>query len=369
MKSLLKFSLFALIALVWVGCEGDYRPKASGGFGEVVVVMDSTQWESATAKAIRNTYGKSMLTLPGPEPRFDLRFRDFKSKNQWDRLKKFKNIIIAAPINDSTNTASLVRSLLSDQVEEQVQNGESFAFPLNNKWYQDQWSVVLTAPNDSALAKQINNSETTLVDRLMEKEFERWKEEIYDRGEQLAVEDSLWKNHGWKIRIQHDWNTILDTVYTSEGEKVHFMRMNRLLPENSRWFWVWWKNDVRDISYLDNDWINARRDSLMRKWVRGTRDSSYITTEYRRPVETSIFKMNDDLTYETRGTWRMTHDAMGGPFVNFTVYDEEANRLFMLEFLQFAPEYDKRRFVRQFRVMLRTFQSDSTWQSSRTSNQ
>src|SRR5699024_8920293 len=83
----------------------------------------------------------------------------------------------------------------------------------NNKWYQDQWSVVLTAPNDSALAKQINNSETTLVDRLMEKEFERWKEEIYDRGEQLAVEDSLWKNHGWKIRIQHDWNTILDTVY------------------------------------------------------------------------------------------------------------------------------------------------------------
>src|SRR5699024_12617863 len=99
MKSLLKFSLFALIALVWVGCEGDYRPKASGGFGEVVVVMDSTQWESATAKAIRNTYGKSMFTLLGPEPRFDLRFTDLVSKNQWHLLEKFNNIIIATPIN------------------------------------------------------------------------------------------------------------------------------------------------------------------------------------------------------------------------------------------------------------------------------
>src|SRR5699024_2508456 len=102
--------------------------------------------------------------------------------------------------------------------------------------------------------------------------------------------------------------------YTNNGEQEHFLRMNRLLPENSRWFWAWWKSGVRDISYLDNDWINAKRDSLTKKWIRGTRDSSYITTEYRRPVETTSFKMNGDLTYETLGTWRMTKDAMGGPF-------------------------------------------------------
>ncbi|HLR32659.1 MAG TPA: DUF4837 family protein, partial [Fodinibius sp.] len=68
------------------------------------------------------------------------------------------------------------------------------------------------------------------------------------------------------------------------------------------------------------------------------------------------------LVYETLGTWRMTNDAMGGPFANFTIYDENTERLFILEFGQFAPKYDKRRFVRQFRTMLRTFSSDSTWQ-------
>jgi len=65
--------------------------------------------------------------------------------------------------------------------------------------------------------------------------------------------------------------------------------------------------------------------------------------------------------YETLGTWRMTGDFMGGPFVNFTYYDPETERLFMIEYGQFAPNVTKRRFVRQFQSMGRTFQADSTW--------
>ncbi|MDZ7693265.1 MAG: DUF4837 family protein [Balneolaceae bacterium] len=112
---------------------------------------------------------------------------------------------------------------------------------------------------------------------------------------------------------------------------------------------------------MDKDWINAKRDSLWKNWVRGSRDSSYVATEYRVPTKTRSFELNDDIAYETLGWWRMTHDAMGGPFVNLTVYDDETQRLFMMGFVQFAPKYQKRRFVRQFRAMLRTFESDSTW--------
>src|SRR5699024_4644107 len=309
-----KIGFFVLVAALGISCEVDYRSEAVGGLGKAVVVMDSTKMESATAEAIRQTYGKGIPTLLSLEPRFDLRFREFKNNDQLDRIKRSRNLIIAAPINDSTNTAKWVRALLNDEVEEQVQNGEAFAFPLNDKWYKDQWAIILTAPTDSALAEQINNSETQLVDRLLEKEFKRWKGEIYDRGEQVELEDSLWDNHGWKIRVQHDWEPILDTTYTKDGEEMHFMRMNRLLPKNRRWFWIWWKDGVEDISYLDEDWINARRDSLTKKWIEGTRDSSYVATEYRRPVKTTSFEMNGNLTHESRGVWRMTHDAMGGPF-------------------------------------------------------
>ena len=60
----------------------------------------------------------------------------------------------------------------------------------------------------------------------------------------------------------------------------------------------------------------------------------------------------------------MTNDFMGGPFVHFTYYDQMTDRLFMVEYAQFAPSVNKRRFVRQFQAMGRTFESDSTWNQS-----
>lgn len=363
MKSVIKTAILLTGVLIFIGCEGDYRQKARGSLGHAVVVMDSTQFNSQTAEAIRETYGGWIQYIPGKPPRFDLRFRDFDTNDQLEDLKRFRNLIVAAPINDSTNVGDFMRALLSDEIEQRVKDGEVFAFPLKDQWYRDQWVMLLTSTSDSALAEQIRNSRKTLVDNLVDKELDRWKEEIYDRGEKVELEDSLWQNHGWKIRVQHDWIRHLDTTYTVNGEKQHFLTMRRPLPENDRWFWAWWK-DMPNINPVDDDWINSRRDSLMEKWIRGSRDSSYVTTAYNRPLQTETFRMNGDMVYETRGVWTMTHDAMAGPFVNFTVFDDESRRLFMLEFAQFAPKYDKRRFVRQFRAMLRTFESDSTWQEN-----
>ena len=86
MKSLIKLSVLLLVAALWVGCEGDYRQKARGSFGQLVVVMDSTQFESNTAEALRQTYGGWTQTIPGNPPRFDLRFRDFNTNEQLEQL-------------------------------------------------------------------------------------------------------------------------------------------------------------------------------------------------------------------------------------------------------------------------------------------
>jgi hypothetical protein len=98
--------------------------------------------------------------------------------------------------------------------------------------------------------------------------------------------------------------------------------------------------------------------------MRGEREDSYLTTEYRSPrkVITTEMDTGNRLTgFETLGTWTMTNDFMGGPFVNFVYHDPETDRLFMIEYGQFAPSVTKRRFVGQFRTMGRTFESDSTW--------
>lgn len=336
-------------------CEGDYRQQAIGDNDQIVVVVDSSRMTSDAVEAIHEVFGSSIETLPGRgESLYRLEMRDFRSQDELENIQKFKNIILVGPIDDETNTSSLIRALLSEEVEQSVRSGERFAFPLQNHWYRDQWTLVLTGTDDQTMAERIQQSSDRLVDSAMQTEFRRWEEDVYESYEQTAISDSLMSRYGWSVRMQHDYVQTVDTL-----QVVSFRRS---LAENDRWMWGWWMDGVENPDFVTQDWINATRDSLMERYIQGTRDGSWVTTEYRRPVETNRLEESGRLTgWETLGTWRMTGDLMGGPFVNFTWYDPDSERLFMIEYGQFAPGVAKRRFVQQFRAMGRTFRSDSSF--------
>ncbi len=350
------FSLLLLIPCLYLfqSCEGgDYRRESIGEIGSIYVVMDSTQWHSQTADAIRKVFASPIITLPSEQPRFDLTFHSLRTTSDLDFAKKQKNVIFAAPLEDTTsNTAEYLRSLLSKPVQQLVLSGKNFAFPLKDKWYNDQWTLLLTSTSDSTLASHIVNAEQQLLDNLLELQRKRWQAYLYDRGEQFDIEDTLWKRHGWKFRVEHDYVLNVDTA--------NFVSLRRYMPQNDRWIWVWWKDNVTDIDYLDSQWINATRDSLNEQYIRGTEDSSYVTTQYRRAVISRPINFKNYYGLVTRGAWRMTHDLMGGPFVNYTFYVPSQKRLYMMEFSEYAPRYLKRRFIRQFEAMAYTFQADST---------
>lgn len=348
-----------VFSILLISCDGDYRSLAEGNTREFVVVMDSTNWESETAQAIRDTFGKYVLTVPNGEPYYDLQFTRIRSQSHLERLRKKKNLIFAAPIDENSNTGRQVRGFLDEAVEERVRSGESFAFPVEDHWYRDQYLLILSSTSDSALAQKIRNTENSLLSSAFEKEMKRWEYFVYEQKEQTQYSDSLWKNYGYKVRIQHDYIKNIDTL--------NFQSYRRFLPQNDRWMWVWHKDDVNDISFLDDEWIIATRDSLSKQFIKGARDSMYVQTYMNedvpsRPVITESFQKGRLLAYETRGTWHMVNGLMGGPFVNFTYYDPETKRLFMVDYNQFAPSVRKKLpFVRQFRAMGRTFESDSTW--------
>ncbi len=352
------YFVIVIFSFLILSCEGDYKPKSVGNMDQIFVVMDSTMWESDTYQAIQNSFGAKIETVPTYEPLFNLVLTDFNTNNELDRLKRQKNLIFAAPIDSDSNVGTFISAILSDEVEQRVRDGQSFAFPLEDEWSRDQWALVLTSNNDSTLASKIEASSEPLVDNLIEREFERRTEEVYEKGEQTAISDSLWQNYGWKVRMQHDYVWTVDTT--------NVVSFRRVLPQNDRWMWAWWKDGVENTDFITSDWINATRDSLMEIYVRGEREESFVTTEYGRPVITEKMDLEGNrLTgFETLGTWKMTNDFMGGPFVNFIYHDPSVDRLFMVEYGQFAPSINKRRFVMQFRAMGRTFQSDSTWTDS-----
>lgn len=357
-KILLLFAASAV--LIFTACDSDYQPSAIGDIDRIIVVMDSTQWVSDTALAIEESFGGAIETLPSFEPRYRLDFRDFRNNQELDHIREHRNIIFATPIDAESNVGSFVRAILSSDVENRVREGESFAFPIEDRWRRDQWVLVLTSTDDEALSDKIRNSEESLITSIESREFERREREVYRRGEQVDLNEYLWDNFGWKVRMQHD--------YIQINESSDAIVFGRYLPDNNRRMWAWWKDDVPDIDFLDSEWINATRDSLMQIYMEGETEGNYVTTEYREPrvVRTTEIERDDHIIgFETMGTWRMVGNIMGGPFVNFTFYDPDTERLFMVEYWQFAPSVGKRRFVRQFQAMGRTFESDSTWNERR----
>ncbi|MEX2639470.1 MAG: DUF4837 family protein [Balneolales bacterium] len=346
--------LWPLLFLAGISaCDNDYRRPAQGPFSEVLVVMDSTRWDSSTAEAIRHTFGSEIMTLPRPEERYDLRFMTLRSNNDLEYAKRHKNAIFVATIDEESNVGSYIRSTISDDIAERVRSEQNFAFPLRDRWYKNQWTLILSSTDDETLAAKIRDTGQSLVSNLDSVEIQRWQQEVYRRGEQIELSDSLMNTHGFSIRVQHDYNIGVDTT--------DFVSLRRFLSDNDRWIWVWWQDDVDNIDHIDSEWINAKRDSLQEQYIRGSREESYVQTEYRRQVETTPTRINGRRAFETRGTWRMENDLMGGPFLNYTVFDEDQDRLYLMEFAQFAPGHTKRRFVYQFEAMANTFDTDSTW--------
>src|SRR5690554_6925404 len=101
-----------IAALFLTACSGDYRELADGNTREMVVVMDSTKWNGEVGEAIRETFGKLVFTLPNPEPNYNLIFRDFRTQTQLDRIKRHKNLLFVATIDEQTGTGNQVRGFL-----------------------------------------------------------------------------------------------------------------------------------------------------------------------------------------------------------------------------------------------------------------
>ena len=350
-----------LLSVIISACGGDYRQRASGQPSEIVVAMDSSRIEGPIGQALNDTYGEYITTMPRREPLYDVRFRDFKSQAELENIQKSRNLIFAGTLDEDTNIGMFLRSILSEDVQNRVRNGELREISLRDRWYRDQWIVIYTGTDEQEIAQRIRNGSRGQLNALYDMELARWTEEVYRRGEQPLLADTLMMEHGFKIRVQHDYERGIDTT--------DFVSLRRYLPENDRWIWFHWIDGVENFDAVTEEWIHAKRDSLLEIYIRGTREDAFTRTDRRRSMETRSIQINGKPTYESKGMWVMNDFSMGGPFINYTIYDETQQRIYFMEFGQFSPRYRQRRFLYQFEAIARTFETDPNFRIGNLTSQ
>ncbi|MGK9368588.1 DUF4837 family protein [Melioribacter sp. Ez-97] len=333
-----------LIALV-AAC--DAKKSATGNEDEIYVFADSTEYEQIEASLL--TVFSKIIYTPQPENLFILIRKDI---SELDKYKNKKNIIIAAPLGSGSNTSKYIDGLLDSQVKEMVRQDSVFVINKYDLWARGQLVMILTANDLTGLSKKILNEHENLLYYFQKISNERLFKSLYNsRYEKKEIEAKLLKNYGWLIYVQADYHLAID------NPEHNFVWLRRAPgTDMERWIFVHWIDNASPL-LLNKDSVYAIRNRITEKFYRTSDDSSYVIIEdnYRTTKEVNFLGR---YALMTQGLWKMADGSMGGPFINYTFYDEPTRRLYMLDASIYAPKYYKKKLIQQVDVLLQSFMTE-----------
>ncbi len=318
------FISFILLFVV-ASCKTDnssLMPNVTGKAGEVVVVMEQGYWDGDPGRIMKNTLSEEVPNLPQAEPMLDI--VQIPKSSFSDIFKLHRNIIITR-ISGNVKKAKIV-------VKKDV-----YAKP--------QIVIYIDAKDTEEFVQLLNNKAVVIRDRIIKKERDRIITN-YRKFEEIGISQRLRKFHNLSLNVPVGYTYDLDTN--------NFVWISHETPYISQGIFVYYYN-YNDTSDFDKDNLINTRDVLLKKYVHGPIDNTYMTTEKDLPVSYREFLLNNRYTVEMGGLWKLEGpDFMGGPFISFSTVDEERNRIITVEGYVYSPKYDNRNYIRQLEAILYT---------------
>lgn len=321
-------TLLAAAVLLYSCKDGDARkallPNVSGKAGEVIVVMDKSNWEGATGNDVRELLASDCPWLAQREPLYSLVKVD--PSGFADLFKVHRNIVFFNIDPQTTPTGVFLR---------------------NDVWASPQ-CVIYVAANDSAQADSLvkANGEVILSaieqaerDRVIRNTFQYEEKDIAVKvGEVIGGSPHF--PYGYKFKkAGKDFVWVADEKqYTNQGVFVY------KYPA---------KGNAEDFSEEN---IIAHRNEFLKENVPGMFDGTYMTTSDYIASTVRFVKYRGRDFAETRGFWEVYNDFMGGPFVSHSFYSPDGSEVVVAEAFVYAPRYDKRQYLRQVESLLYSFE-------------
>jgi hypothetical protein len=230
--------------------------------------------------------------------------------------------------------------------------------PRKNQWRNQQQVVYVAGATEADLIQALNNAGEDLRYHFNTITRERVTIDMFDKGRQQDIEETIMDKHGFAVNVQHDYFTAIDTT--------NFIWLRRVLTDTWRSMFIYYIEDA-DPSRLTPEWIYERRDAITKKYIQGN-VAGYVKIDYRRPLETENISFLGRYGFETRGLWYMVMDGEdgellqaggGGPFVTYSFYDQDSGRIYIIDGMVFAPGFDKREFLRHMEAIAYTFRTQN----------
>ena len=298
---------------IWVAvmllaaCDHLAKPTSSGCPYEVLVVVGDSLWQRPAGRALFDVLDTDIPGLPQPERSFRISQTDPKRFNQV--LNIFRNII---KVDIAPNQYTQTKMKFTRDVYAQPQ-------------------VVLTiqSPNEKDFAAFVQKNAQSIIDFLVKMEMNRQINELEKKHSEvvLYLADSIFSCQFWAPAEIKSYKKGKDFFWASSNTASGLVNicMYSYPYEGPRTF--------------NKQYVLAKRDSVMKANIPGTEPRMYMATD---TLCTSVkpIAVKGEYAMETRGLWKMEHDAMGGPFVSHSRVDTLNNRVVVAEGFVYAPEID-----------------------------
>ena len=313
MKRLLIIFLVS-ITLSCNNTQSTYKPLSSGRIHSLSVVVDSKEWNSKIGDEIRKVYADEYLGLPQVEERFSLSHIDYETFSGFARTSR--NIIY---------------------INKRNKQGHSV---IKNKYARPQVFLEISGLNEAEIINQIKASKDEGV-------------KAFAKGEILENQRRILQSPLTQKDLKNDFSIELTMpsayqIFKKDKNSIWFQKPTKYGTSNLL------ISNLNPVNNIELERVIKIRDSISKNFIPGRIEGTYMITEKAYlPVFKRTFIKNFE-SFETRGTWEVQGDFMGGPFISYMVKDTVNKRTLYIEGFVFSPSQRKRDNIIELEAIIKT---------------
>ena len=297
-----------LTVLILVSCDKEvknFKPQSSGRINSISVIIDKPSWDGKIGDAIRDKYASEFIGLPQVEEAFTLNYIPYEAFTGFGRTAR--NIIY---INKKKKDKPRM---------------------IRDRYARPQLFLEISGLDNESIIQGISSSFEFSSTQFQNGEITENKNRILNSLLKDTGLDSL--NISLKIPSAY-------SLFKNEPETVWLQKP--LKNGTSNLIIKDLNSSVSDFEKINLNDVVSLRDSIGKEFIPGRVENSYMITEKEYLPYISYQTVNGFEAIETRGTWEVKGDYMGGPFINYIIKDTLNNSLLYVEGFVFSPSQRKR---------------------------
>ena len=311
--------VLAAAVLVLAGCKSTkgLLPSVSGKAGEVIVVMEKSDWEDSLGGDVRDLLACDCPWLAQQEPLYSL--VNVIPSAFGDLFKYHRNIVLFQ-VNPQLDTTGIIFR--------------------HDVWAAPQCAIQISAPSAAAASELLKEKGSTIVSALEQAERDR------------VIRNTL----------RYEEHSIYPQLADIFGGAPHFPTGYKLRKATEDFAWIADDKQAYQDVFIYRypveeepftlEKIIAHRNAVLQENVPGMIDGSYMITSEFFPTTIEYLKYKGRDFAQVRGMWEVQNDFMGGPFVSHSFYSPDGSEILVAEAWVYAPKFDKRQYLRQVESIL-----------------